>query len=39
LFEFKTEDPENFENVCKKIGTHYKILELGQGFEVNPIKN
>ncbi|MCP9769613.1 MBL fold metallo-hydrolase [Lacihabitans sp. LS3-19] len=39
LFEFNTEDPKNFENACKKIGTPHKILELGQGFEVNPIKN
>lgn len=32
LFEFNTEDPENFKNACDKIGTPYKILELGQGF-------
>ena len=37
LFEFNTEDPKNFENACKKIGTPHKILELGQGFEVYPI--
>ena len=32
LFEFNTEDPENFKNACDKIGTPYKILELGEGF-------
>ncbi len=33
LFEFNTEDPENFKNACEKIGTPYRILELGEGFE------
>ena len=33
LFEFNTEDPENFKNACEKIGTPYKILNLGEGFE------
>lgn len=34
LFEFNTEDPENFKNACEKIGTPYRILELGEGFEI-----
>lgn len=34
LFEFNTEDPENFKIACEKIGTPYKILELGEGFEI-----
>ncbi len=33
LFEFNTEDPENFKIACEKIGTPHKILELGEGFE------
>lgn len=32
LFEFNTEDPENFKKACDKIGTPYKILKLGEGF-------
>jgi len=39
LFEFNTEDPENFKNACDKIGTPYKILELGEGFVFNRNEN
>jgi len=38
LFEFNTEDPENFKIACEKIGTPHKILELGEGFEYKIIK-
>lgn len=38
LFEFNTENPENFKIACEKIGTPHKILELGEGFEYKTIK-
>ncbi|WP_304232887.1 MBL fold metallo-hydrolase [Jiulongibacter sediminis] len=33
LFEFNTEDPENFKNACLETGTPFKVLELGEGIE------
>jgi L-ascorbate metabolism protein UlaG (beta-lactamase superfamily) len=33
LFEFNTEDPQNFRDACLKTGTPFRILELGEGAE------
>lgn len=33
LFEFNTEDPENFAKACQKYGTNYRILRLGEAIE------
>lgn len=33
LFEFNTEDPENFKKACLETGTSFKVLELGEGVE------
>jgi L-ascorbate metabolism protein UlaG (beta-lactamase superfamily) len=33
MFEFNTEDPENFKMACEKLNTPFKILELGEGAE------
>jgi L-ascorbate metabolism protein UlaG (beta-lactamase superfamily) len=32
LFEFNTEDPVLFEEMCTKHGVNYKVLEVGEGF-------
>ncbi|MFD2521876.1 MBL fold metallo-hydrolase [Emticicia soli] len=34
LFEFNTEDPENFVNKAHEYGTPYKVLRLGEKIEV-----
>jgi L-ascorbate metabolism protein UlaG (beta-lactamase superfamily) len=34
LFKFNTEDPNNFIAACQKHNTPYKVLEMGEGFEV-----
>lgn len=34
LFVFNTEDPQHFENECIKHQVNYKILEMGEGYEV-----
>jgi L-ascorbate metabolism protein UlaG (beta-lactamase superfamily) len=31
LFEFNTEDPENFEAQCHQYKVNYKVLEMGEG--------
>lgn len=35
MFEFNTEDPQNFEIVCNKLHVNYKVMEIGEGFEIN----
>lgn len=32
LFEFNTENPENFISACQKYQTPYRVLQLGEGF-------
>jgi L-ascorbate metabolism protein UlaG (beta-lactamase superfamily) len=34
LFKFNTEDPQNFVNECHKYRTNYKVLEMGEGYEI-----
>jgi L-ascorbate metabolism protein UlaG (beta-lactamase superfamily) len=34
LFKFNTEDPNNFVVACQKHKSPYKVLEMGEGFEV-----
>lgn len=34
LFEFNTEDPFAFENIAKLLNINYKILKIGEGFEI-----
>lgn len=34
LFEFNTEDPENFVNSCIELGTRYKVLKIGEKLEI-----
>jgi L-ascorbate metabolism protein UlaG (beta-lactamase superfamily) len=38
LFEFNTEDPENFELQCRQYNVNYKVLQIGEGI-VYPQKN
>ncbi len=33
MFEFNTEDPQNFVNACKAINQNYKLMQLGEGWE------
>jgi L-ascorbate metabolism protein UlaG (beta-lactamase superfamily) len=33
LFEFNTEDPQQFEKACQKINVNFEILEIGQSWE------
>ena len=35
LFAFNTEDPKKFEDACEKISVKYKVMKLGEGFEIN----
>jgi L-ascorbate metabolism protein UlaG (beta-lactamase superfamily) len=36
LFEFNTEDPENFEIQCRQYNVNYKILQMGEGLIYPP---
>lgn len=35
LFEFNTEDPQKFVDACQFYETPYKVLEMGEGIEIN----
>jgi L-ascorbate metabolism protein UlaG (beta-lactamase superfamily) len=35
LFEFNTEDPDNFEIECHKNKTNFKVLKLGEGIKIH----
>lgn len=35
LFEFNTENPQKFKDACKIYKTPYKVLEVGEGLEIN----
>jgi L-ascorbate metabolism protein UlaG (beta-lactamase superfamily) len=37
LFEFNTEEPENFEKACMAYNTPFKVLKIGEGFQVGEI--
>jgi L-ascorbate metabolism protein UlaG (beta-lactamase superfamily) len=35
MFSFNTENPENFVKACQQLEVNYKVLKLGEGFEIN----